>query len=280
MKWFFVSNQKTDLKSFFSLRSVFPPSPCFWQGDGYHQGDVRQLRLRSPIWRLKPPFVQFLKITASSPWVCSEGFQALHGAQEMGETYNMMMELLLTAGSSSSSGGSSPDVVVGEIAKDRCYGIMMSPWLSIGLHVPLRKPSMKPVEPIFQHVFVLLLIIQCVCSRGTHKIIRQPSNFGCSPCVLANCSQHMQVLVIPCKKSPCWYDFYILLLFTSWVIMKLWCGKYVNLPMPNTENRPAHHRIDPRHPPGRFVATSRTLGCGQSAGGDDMRWWLMFVCVG
>lgn len=42
-----------------------------------------------------------------------------HGAQEMGETYNMMMELLLTAGSSSSSGGSSPDVVVGEIAKDR-----------------------------------------------------------------------------------------------------------------------------------------------------------------
>lgn len=75
-------------------------------------------------WRLKPSFVQFLKITANSPWVCSEGFQALHGAQEMGETYNMMMELLLTAGSSSSSGGSSPDVVVGEIAKDRCYGML------------------------------------------------------------------------------------------------------------------------------------------------------------
>lgn len=124
MKWLSHSNQKTDLKSFFSLRSVFPPSPCFWQGDGYHQGDVRQLRLRSPIWRLKPSFVQLLKITASSPWVCSEGFQALHGAQEMGETYNMMMELLLTAGSSSSSGGSSPDVVVGEIAKDRCYGML------------------------------------------------------------------------------------------------------------------------------------------------------------
>ena len=41
MKWLFYSNQKTDLKSFFSLRSVFPPSPCFWQGDGYHQGIPR-----------------------------------------------------------------------------------------------------------------------------------------------------------------------------------------------------------------------------------------------
>ena len=46
------------------------------------------------------------------------GYISLSSAQEMGETYNMMMELLLTAGSSSSSGGSSPDVVVGEIAKD------------------------------------------------------------------------------------------------------------------------------------------------------------------
>ena len=46
-------------------------------------------------------------------------FPPSHGEQEMGETYNMMMELLLTAGSSSSSGGSSPDIVVGEIAKVR-----------------------------------------------------------------------------------------------------------------------------------------------------------------
>ena len=103
-----------------------------------------------------------------------------------------------------------------------------------------KKTKYETSWTIFQHVFVLLLIIQCVCSRGTHKIIRQPSNFGYAPCVLENCSQHMQVLVIPCKKSPRWYYFYILLLFTSCVIMKLWCGKYVNLPMPNTKKNAQH----------------------------------------
>ncbi|CAJ1434663.1 unnamed protein product, partial [Effrenium voratum] len=58
----------------------------------------------------------------SLPLVTPPGVFGFHEnanlTKEMGETYNMMTELLLTAGSSSGGGGSSPDVVVGEIAKD------------------------------------------------------------------------------------------------------------------------------------------------------------------
>eukprot|EP00931_Biecheleriopsis_adriatica_P059471 TRINITY_DN3558_c0_g2_i1.p1 TRINITY_DN3558_c0_g2~~TRINITY_DN3558_c0_g2_i1.p1 ORF type:complete len:4446 (+),score=1220.06 TRINITY_DN3558_c0_g2_i1:273-13340(+) len=58
----------------------------------------------------------------SLPLVSPPGVFGFHEnanlTKEMGETYNMMRELLLTAGSGSSSGGSSPDIVVGDIAKD------------------------------------------------------------------------------------------------------------------------------------------------------------------
>ncbi|CAK9071077.1 unnamed protein product [Durusdinium trenchii] len=79
----------------------------------------------------KGGYEEHLDHIRSLPLVTPPGVFGFHEnanlTKEMGETYNMMMELLLTAGSSSSSGGSSPDIVVGEIAKD-VLSRLPEPW--------------------------------------------------------------------------------------------------------------------------------------------------------
>jgi len=86
-----------------------------------------------PTYKLPPDggYEVHLEHIRSLPLVTPPGVFGFHEnanlTKEMGETYNMMRELLLTAGSGSSGGGSSPDVVVGEIAKD-VLSRLPEPW--------------------------------------------------------------------------------------------------------------------------------------------------------
>jgi len=103
----------TLLAQFYSIEALAPDHVIFEQ-DGY--------QYKPPIYVKEEGYEAHKEHINSLPLVSPPGVFGFHEnanlTKEMGETYNMMRELLLTAGSGSSAGGSSPDVVVGEIAKD------------------------------------------------------------------------------------------------------------------------------------------------------------------